>query len=368
MTEQDIYDSILQTNLAYFGIDSSKQLPQKSLSAASKVAEFLSSKGQTEVCIVINDNYSAKYALAIALGLNSLKFATNIICLCRLSKIKDQTAQNLITEITSLSAKYLKVWQDFQSADIVKAGAFLLALGDSKALPSLRERETIKRITHFNPVKINLEYPIKGFSWDLSISFDYAKTEDAAVFKSGINTNLVAVGPGELAAVVLPNQKTHLNQNCKLTLITSSPELYIQDKLKLWSMDIVSPQADLNVLIEKLRSAETIMIDLDNLYADLLLETVQKLIPKYVLIEIQDADRKVVVLKSSTDTSTFKAGLFKLVLSDGVITLSGNEIYTNLPKQAKFNSPKTIQELGVDCAALLKYNHAWIAVIGSCVW
>lgn len=363
MTDQDIYDLALQKNLAYFGIDSVKQIKKGALLAANRIVEFLTKQNIQSISIIINDNYSAKYALAIGVGLDTLKFSTKVYSLSRLSKIKDQTAQSLVNEISELSAKYLKIWQDCKSEDIDQDQSFIFALGEAKQAVSLREKDAIKRITHFNPVKINLEYPVKGFTWDLSVSFDYGKTIDAEVFKSGINTSLVGIGPGELEVVVLPNQRTHLSQNCKLTLITDKPGEYKLDKQKLWSMDVVTAAESLPMLLEKLKSADTIMIDLDSLYADLLLESYQKINPNYVLVEINNELRKVLVVKPAKDSSQFK-----LTVKDGLIALFGNEIFTNLPKQAKFNSSKSIQALGIDCAALLKYNHPWIGCIGGCVW
>lgn len=363
MNDQDVYNAILQRNLAYFGIDTVKQLRKAGLQAAKQIIDFLQSKNSNEVSIVISDNYYAKYALAIAIGLDILKFPTRIYCLTRINKLRDQTAQQFLTEISELSAKYLKTYQDYKSEDIKVCDAFIIALGEPGLSPSLRERESIKRITHFNPVKINIEYPTKGFNWDLSISFNYAKTDDAKVISTGINTNMLGVGPGELEAVVLPNQKTHLGKNCRLVVLTNSPESYKQDKTKFAALDIIKSDLSLANVLEKLKSADIILLELETFYADLILKAYTEIQPSFTKIEVK-VDDKDIVLMCPTETKN----TYQVTGSKGVVTVKGNELFTKIPKTARFNTSKSTLDLSLDIAALAKHNHCWLACIGGCVW
>lgn len=363
MNDQDVYNAILQRNLAYYGIDTAKQLRKAGLQAAKQITDFLQSKNCNEVSIVISDNYYAKYALAIAIGLDTLKFPTRIYCLTRVNKLRDQTAQLFFSEISELSAKYLKTYLDYKSEDIKAGDAFVIALGEPGSTPSLRERESIKRITHFNPVKINIEYPIKGFNWDLSLSFDYAKTDDAKVINTGINTNMLGVGPGELEAVVLPNQKTHLNKNCRLAVLTNTPESYKQDKTKFASLEIIKSELNLGSVLEKLKAANVVLLDLENFYVDLILKAYTELQQTFTRIEIKIDDKYLTLL-----LPTENKNVYQVSGSKGVVTVKGNELFTNIPKTARFNTSKSALALSLDIAALAKHNHSWLACIGGCVW
>lgn len=363
MQEQDIFYLILDKNLAHFGIDIKELVKKVTTEASLEIQSQLKLKNITSISFVIGDNYSAKFALGIALDLAQTGFLVNLYCLTRFNKLKDSVALNLSEDLQLLKRENIYVLQDCKAEQIKNDSSFVVCLGEPNSIPSLREREAIKRITHFNPFKINLEYPVKGFSWDLSLSFDYAKTLDAKVFKSEINTNLLGVGPGELEAVVLPNQRTHLAQNCRLALASEKPEEYFAPKQKIWLQDIVSKDLDLKDVKNIFTDADCVLIDLPNLYADLLIKVFKEIYPTYISVEFKSQDRQITVLKKSNITSNYK-----VVLKDGNVEVSGAEIFTGLKKSAKFKTDKSISDLAIDFAALSKFNHPWISSIGCCVW
>lgn len=363
MQDQDIFYLILHKNLAHFGIDVKELVKKITTEASLEIQSQLKLKNITSISFAIGDNYSAKFALGLALALSNSGLQLHLYSLCRFNKFKDGVALSLAQEIQVLNAHNLQILQDCKAEQIKADTAFLLCLGEPNSNPSLREREAIKRITHFNPFKINLDYPVKGFSWDLSLSFDYAKTLDARVFKSEINTNMLSVGPGELEAVVLPNQRTHLSQNCRLALVSEMPEEYSTPKQKIWLQDIVSKDLDLTNVKNIFTDADCVLIDLPNLYADLLIKVFKEIYSTYISVEFKSQDRQITVLKKSNITSNYK-----VVIKDGNVEVSGAEIFTNLEKSAKFKTDKSISDLAIDFAALSKFNHPWISAIGCCVW
>lgn len=218
-----IKTTVLDTNAKYLGTKTSKLMENAGKGVCQELVKKYPKNTSFAFICGLGNNGGDGFATALELSKQGIKPVVYLIG----KKQEIKTAESLEFFEKIEKDKNVKVVINAQAEDIQKSDVFIECLVGTGIRGKMRNnlREVIQKINKGKVVAIDM--PLPGYEPDLTISLDYAKTENCVVVDIDIPKEAEKfTGPGDVKALWKPKADSYKYQNGEVLIYAGSKKFH----------------------------------------------------------------------------------------------------------------------------------------------